>query len=112
MGMSPTSLGLGNVSALLLPTMEADPVEGSPKLKAAVAALKPSPKPKPEPFPVSVGETDSHPDLGGLLSAVEQGLIGSATRVDTNKLYRMINRATEARGSMRALCPTPCGRCV
>jgi len=94
---------VGNVAALLLPTMEANPVEGTPKLEAAVAALKPSAKPTPEPTPVPIAETDPHPDLGGLLSAVEQGLIGSATRVDTNKLYRMINRTTEARLDASAL---------
>lgn len=94
---------LGNVAALLLPTMETDPVQGTPKLKAAVAALKPGEKPAPEALPSVVEESDRHPDLGGLLSVVEQGLIGSATRVDTNKLYRMINRATEARLDATAL---------
>jgi chemotaxis protein histidine kinase CheA len=94
---------LGNVAALLLPTMDQNPVEGTPKLKAAVAALMPTRSPTPEPLADSVEETDRHPDLGGLLSAVEQGLIGSATRVDTNKLYRMINRATEARLDSGAL---------
>jgi two-component system chemotaxis sensor kinase CheA len=94
---------LGNVSALLVPAMEANPIEGTPKLRAAVAALKPSRKPAPEPLSVPIEETETRPDLGGLLSVVEQGLIGSATRVDTNKLYRMINRATEARLDANAL---------
>jgi two-component system, chemotaxis family, sensor kinase CheA len=94
---------LGNLAALLIPALEQDPIKGSPKLQASVAALRSDGKPTPEPALVPTVETDPHPDLGGLLSAVEQGLIGSATRVDTNKLYRMINRATEARLDANAL---------
>jgi two-component system, chemotaxis family, sensor kinase CheA len=94
---------LGNVASLLVPTLDANPTEGTPRLLAAVAALRPAEVPRSEPLPSVETEAGAHPDLGGLLSAVEQGLIGSATRVDTNKLYRMINRATEARLDANAL---------
>lgn len=97
------AIRLGNVASLLLPALEADPVEGTPKLQAAVAALVPPEETPPEPPRQEETEPAARPDLGGLLSAVERGLIGSATRVDTNKLYRMINRATEARLDAHAL---------
>jgi two-component system chemotaxis sensor kinase CheA len=42
-------------------------------------------------------------DLGGLLSSVESGLVGPATRVETTRLYRLINRAAEVRLDAAAL---------
>ena len=36
-------------------------------------------------------------DLGGLLSSIERRIIGANTRVDTAKLYRLINSIAEAR---------------
>ncbi|GBE21220.1 gliding motility regulatory protein [bacterium BMS3Bbin01] len=98
---------LGKAASLLIPTLDADPIKGTPQLREAIAAVK---KPVSVPEPESTDAVDppaanlSTPaDLGGLLSAVERGLIGSATRVDTNKLYRMINRAAEARLDADAL---------
>jgi two-component system chemotaxis sensor kinase CheA len=116
------TVDLGNrlerAASLLLPTLEADPVEGTPRLSEALDAVKeptavPASQPVEQTATGGAAETaapSNHapdaaplPDLGGLLSAVEQGLIGAATRVDTNKLYRMINRATEARLDADAL---------
>jgi len=42
-------------------------------------------------------------DLGGLLSSVESGLVGPATRVETTRLYRLINRVAEVRLDAAAL---------
>lgn len=97
---------LEEAARLLVPTLGDDPVEGTSELRAAVAAVKepvPVPGPKPEPEEEPAKELTVPADLGGLLSAVERGLIGTATRVDTDKLYRMINRAAEARLDADAL---------
>ncbi len=42
-------------------------------------------------------------ELGGLLSSLESGLVGTATRVDSGKLYRLINRAVEVHLDTEAL---------
>lgn len=42
-------------------------------------------------------------DLGGLLSTIEGRIIGDATRVDSSKLYELINRSVEVKLDMEAL---------
>lgn len=110
------------VTEQLLPVFEADPVGGSVEMRAAVADLSgtsvepPQPQTNPPPpppppdrthIPVEDQTIEAAPpalsDLGGLVSALEQGLIGTATRVETTKLYRLINRAAETRLDAEAL---------
>ncbi len=100
------SARLEHAASLLVPALEKDPVQGTPQLRAAIAAVKQpvrAPGPKPDTGDQPAQELKTPADLGGLLSAVERGLIGTATRVDTDKLYRMINRAAEARLDADAL---------
>lgn len=52
------------------------------------------------------GSTDDGPpdsELGGLVAGVEASVIGEATRVETSRLYEVINRAVEARLEAEAL---------
>lgn len=42
-------------------------------------------------------------DLGGLISSLERRIIGTSTRVETGKLYRIINEISEARLDAEAL---------
>lgn len=100
---------LEQLAGHLVEAADEDPVKGTPRLHAMVAALtgeEPEPTPKVAQSMVSGAVESTGPaqtDLGGLLSAVERGLIGAATRVDTRKLYRLINRAAEARLDAEAL---------
>ncbi len=48
-------------------------------------------------------DTKDPVDLGGLLSSIEGRILGDATRVDSSKLYEMINRFVEVKLDMDAL---------
>lgn len=66
----------------------------------------PAPMSPPSPAPARQVPEIASPellDLGGLLSSVESGLVGPATRVETTRLYRLINRAAEVRLDAAAL---------
>ena len=63
--------------------------------------LAPPMRPGSSPIP-EVGNPELL-DLGGLLSSVESGLVGPATRVETTRLYRLINRVAEVRLDAAAL---------
>ncbi|MFQ5967491.1 MAG: response regulator [Acidimicrobiia bacterium] len=95
---------------------------GEEEIRAPAAApVDPSPGPPPPPQPdvtsssaanpaqaintppLSPGAADEPDDLGGLLSSIEQQIIGANTRVDTAKLYRLINSIAEARLDAGAL---------
>ena len=75
------------------------PIETAP----AVPAPPPSPAARPQPTPMPEMGNPELLDLGGLLSSVESGLVGPATRVETTRLYRLINRAAEVRLDAAAL---------
>lgn len=85
----------GSVPSAPAPT----PVPGVP------AAPAPPPVPLTTPAAADVPEMGNPEllDLGGLLSSVESGLVGPATRVETTRLYRLINRAAEVRLDAAAL---------
>jgi chemotaxis protein histidine kinase CheA len=90
-------LGVPEVSEVPIPTPTPAPVA------PAAPSLPPSPAIPPEPsVPLEMGSPELL-DLGGLLSSVESGLVGPATRVETNRLYRLINRAAEVRLDAAAL---------
>jgi len=74
-----------------------------PPVKVEAAPSLPLPPPPPLPNPVPEMGNPELLDLGGLLSSVESGLIGPATRVETTRLYRLINRAAEVRLDAAAL---------
>jgi len=74
----------------------------------------PAPAPSPESstglpvdlgLSVTLGPSDDGGDseLGGLVAGVEASVIGEATRVETVRLYEVINRAVEARLEAEAL---------
>jgi len=91
-----------------LGTPDASPSRPAPPPSPAeTAPLEPAPPPSPAIRPASrpVPEVGSPEllDLGGLLSSVESGLVGPATRVETTRLYRLINRAAEVRLDAAAL---------
>jgi chemotaxis protein histidine kinase CheA len=109
-------LGVGDASEK--PVAASSPQPASPAAVSAPesAPLSPSPAPSPAPPPAEtprpatpeqslVPEMGSPErlDLGGLLSSVESGLVGPATRVETTRLYRLINRAAEVRLDAAAL---------
>jgi chemotaxis protein histidine kinase CheA len=78
----------------------------SPSVPAAAASTGSVPPPPPSPAPPRPVPEMGNPellDLGGLLSSVESGLVGPATRVETTRLYRLINRAAEVRLDAAAL---------
>ena len=56
----------------------------------------------PTDFSMSTGG-DPDAELGGLVAGVEASVIGDATRVETARLYELINRAVEARLEAEAL---------
>ncbi len=83
----------------------APPVRSTPAPAPAEANPVPPPAP-PSPAPARPVPEMAGPellDLGGLLSSVESGLVGPATRVETTRLYRLINRAAEVRLDAAAL---------
>ena len=86
---------------------EAPPNRPAPPAPAEMAPSAPAPPPSPAipPDARRVPEIGSPEllDLGGLLSSVESGLVGPATRVETTRLYRLINRAAEVRLDAAAL---------
>jgi chemotaxis protein histidine kinase CheA len=77
----------------------------APKPQAVVPGPTPSPAlpAVPEQGPVPEIGNPELLDLGGLLSSVESGLVGPATRVETTRLYRLINRTAEVRLDAAAL---------
>lgn len=84
---------------------EAPPTHPAPS-PAPGEPAPPAPMSPPSPAPSrQVPEIGSPEllDLGGLLSSVESGLVGPATRVETTRLYRLINRAAEVRLDAAAL---------
>ena len=84
---------------------EAPPTRPAPS-PAPGEPAPPAPMSPPSPVPSrQVPEIGSPEllDLGGLLSSVESGLVGPATRVETTRLYRLINRAAEVRLDAAAL---------
>ena len=84
---------------------EAPPTHPAPS-PAPGEPAPPAPMSPPSPVPSrQVPEIGSPEllDLGGLLSSVESGLVGPATRVETTRLYRLINRAAEVRLDAAAL---------
>ena len=88
-----------------LGTPEAPPIQPA-RSPALSETAPPVPTPPPSPAPSrQVPEMGSPEllDLGGLLSSVESGLVGPATRVETTRLYRLINRAAEVRLDAAAL---------
>lgn len=54
-------------------------------------------------FEFTSGEPSGDAQLGGLVAGVEASVIGDATRVETVRLYELINRAVEARLEAEAL---------
>ncbi len=76
----------------------------SPTAPREVNPVAPPAPPSPAPArPVPEMGNPELLDLGGLLSSVESGLVGPATRVETTRLYRLINRAAEVRLDAAAL---------
>lgn len=73
--------------------------------RSAPGAPIPPPAPLAQPAVVPTPEMGNPEllDLGGLLSSAESGLVGPATRVETTRLYRLINRAAEVRLDAAAL---------
>ena len=87
----------------MAPTPPADAAAPAP---VGAASPTPVPPPPPSPAPPRPVPEMGNPellDLGGLLSSVESGLVGPATRVETTRLYRLINRAAEVRLDAAAL---------
>jgi chemotaxis protein histidine kinase CheA len=89
----------GPESAPTQPAPPPVPVETAP----VAPVPPPSPAARPEPAPMPEMGSPELLDLGGLLSSVESGLVGPATRVETTRLYRLINRAAEVRLDAAAL---------
>ncbi len=86
------------------PAAEPAPPPPAPaEVAPSVPVLPPYPATRPAPSPVLEMGTPELLDLGGLLSSVESGLVGPATRVETTRLYRLINRAAEVRLDAAAL---------
>lgn len=61
--------------------------------RSAEIEIRPATAEAGERLPFEVAPDDA--SLGGLLSSVEEYLSGAVTRVDTNDLYRLINRTVE-----------------
>jgi len=88
------------------PTRPGPPPPADASAHAPVESAPPPPVPPPSPAPSRPVPEMGSPellDLGGLLSSVESGLVGPATRVETTRLYRLINRAAEVRLDAAAL---------
>jgi chemotaxis protein histidine kinase CheA/ActR/RegA family two-component response regulator len=88
------------------PTRPGPPPPADASAPAPAESAPPPPVPPPSPAPSRPVPEMGSPellDLGGLLSSVESGLVGPATRVETTRLYRLINRAAEVRLDAAAL---------
>ena len=89
--------------AATAPAPSADAAGPGPVENASTAPVPPPPPSPAPPRPVPEIGNPELLDLGGLLSSVESGLVGPATRVETTRLYRLINRAAEVRLDAAAL---------
>lgn len=105
LGDQPAGTVPGSPADVAVP-IPAPPAETAAPVPAAVASTDSVPPPPPAPAaprPVPEMGNPELLDLGGLLSSVESGLVGPDTRVETTRLYRLINRAAEVRLDAAAL---------
>lgn len=77
------------------PPAQAPPTESAADLVADLGL--------PDDFGDLTDDGGSDSELGGLVAGVEASVIGEATRVETARLYEVINRAVEARLEAEAL---------
>ncbi|MDH3308526.1 MAG: ATP-binding protein, partial [Acidimicrobiia bacterium] len=117
---------LGAVARLFVAAIDLEPAGDPVDLNAAAAALEaflagPDPDPDPVPeesesedFGLPTGpsaelpvpdleEPEGPPNLGGLISTIENDVTHDVTRVETSKLYQLINRAVEVRLDTQAI---------
>ncbi len=86
------------------PVTAGEPSETPPFPRGGPASFVPQPNIKARArHDVEVTEGRASVDLGGLLSTIEGRIIGEATRVDSSKLYQLINRSVEVKLDMEAL---------
>lgn len=98
-------VAVDNLQAFLSEPTTAPTPQPAPVPGPATVPLPPPPKAPAAAKDAMVPELTAPElvDLGGLLATVESGLVGQVTRVETTKLYRLINRAAEVRLDASAL---------
>jgi two-component system chemotaxis sensor kinase CheA len=82
---------------------EAAPVRDDPKSGPSAAVAQPKRGVPRSGGSIHVTHGRQSVDLGGLLSTIEGRIIGEATRVDSAKLYELINRSVEVKLDVEAL---------